>query len=152
MEYIEWDERLICGVPEIDEDHRELVACCNHLFRTLFASRDICAIRTAFETLVEHTEDHFHREELLMELIGYPELAAHKAEHQTLLVSARLLQDRISASGYLPVVCHRFAFLRSWLLNHIVGTDKLLANFMAQAREQDMSADALEELGLIGTS
>lgn len=87
-----------------------------------------------------------------MELIGYPELAAHKAEHQTLLVSARLLQDRISASGYLPVVCHRFAFLRSWLLNHLVGTDKALADFVLQARERDMGTTVLEELGLIGTS
>lgn len=144
MERIEWDEKLAFGVPAIDDDHRELVDCYNRLFRAIFTDHDGAAARTLFEALVERTEDHFHREEILMERFGYPDLAAHKAEHQCLLVSARLLQERILASGSLPVTCHRFAFLRSWLLNHIIGTDRALARFILQAREPAGVGTAME--------
>lgn len=147
MENIEWDEKLTFGVPDIDDDHRELVDCYNRLFRTIFTGHDAGAARTAFEAFVARTEDHFHREEVLMERVGYPDLAAHQAEHQSLLVSARLLQERLLASGSLPVTCHRFAFLRSWLLNHIIGTDKALARFILQAQAHAAGAGAAEACG-----
>lgn len=137
MEFIEWDGSLALGVPEIDDDHEELVNCYNRLFESVYSSKARSVVIAELKTLVNHTWSHFHCEEALMESVGYPELMSHKAAHELLLSAVLLLQNRLSSDPNQPIIGHRFSFLRSWMLNHMMEADRDLAEYILKLRAID---------------
>lgn len=118
----------------MDEDHRILVHCYNEVFRVSAADVAPAIFNGALARLIDHTWSHFHCEESLMAQVSYPAAAAHKVEHAVLLDSAMMLQKKALFDISRPMSTEPLAFLRSWLLNHIVETDKELARFILRAR------------------
>lgn len=136
MESIEWDESMALGVRDIDDEHRSLVDCYNRVFQAIFSRNEPAIVETALQTLLDHTRDHFLSEEALMEGIDYPGLATHRAEHQALLFSATMFQQGMLADGGKPISIQRLSFLRSWVLTHMMTTDRELARHLLRAGPQ----------------
>ncbi|MBL0284595.1 MAG: hemerythrin family protein [Zoogloea sp.] len=107
-----WNDSLMTGVPEIDEQHRILV----HTFNE--ASEKLCG-ESAPEVLEAITQDllsyalyHFETEELLMRDAGYEsedgaDARRHRAEHRDFSTQVLGLRDRIKAD--IPVAAARIA-------------------------------------------
>jgi hemerythrin-like metal-binding protein len=73
--------------------------------------------------LMEYTVTHFAAEEALMQEAAYPDYAQHKAEHGRLTEQVKLLKKKApTANVMLPL--ELAAFLRRWLIGHIVDMDK----------------------------
>lgn len=82
MAGIQWRDSMGCGVARLDADHRELIEQVNALGATLSAPTfDAKAAALGLLFLLRYTQEHFPREEKLMEVIDYPYLADHKAQH-----------------------------------------------------------------------
>lgn len=78
--------------------------------------------------LLRYTREHFLAEEMFMEGIGYPALAAHRELHDNLLKDlVRLASRNLGA----PDAQRDFqAFVKKWLLEHIQEADRAIVAFL----------------------
>jgi len=66
-------------IDVIDDDHKGLIDIIN---RVLEAEREGTSVKWALGELAAYANDHFTREEKMMEAANYPDLAAHKKTHK----------------------------------------------------------------------
>ena len=135
---IEWNEKLLTGVTEIDSQHKILVDAINDANGRLMVDHDIKLIEQITKDLLSYAIFHFETEEDLMQQYGYEgESAEHAQLHQRqhrefssqVLAVRNNLRDgkEISREDLL-------AFLNGWLISHIMNTDQHLAAFIKQKR------------------
>jgi hemerythrin len=75
-----------------------------------------------------YTVVHFSNEEKYMKQFGYPDITAHKIEHEKFIAKVLDLEEK-SKSGKLVVSLEITTFLKDWLKNHIQVTDKKYTDF-----------------------
>ena len=131
MKDLVWDNILSVGVPEIDEDHRKLIHIFNILNHALAAKESKDYVAATLEELINCTVWHFSHEERLMLKHRYPELAAHRAEHQELIQSAQALQQEILQADQAFTDAN-LQFLERWLTEHILTADGRLGAYLSR--------------------
>lgn len=129
MALITWNDALSVKVPEFDEQHKKLVAMLNELHDGMLKREAASVLGKVFGSLVDYTATHFAAEEARMKKANYPGLAAHKAEHDALTQKALDLKGRFE-SGTAAVTIETLEFLRTWLCNHIMKTDKAYGPYL----------------------
>jgi hemerythrin-like metal-binding protein len=72
---------------------------------------------------------HFAHEEQFFRMHGYPGAAAHQAEHLKLTDQAKALKQQFE-TDQTRVTLDTLKFLRDWLNNHIIGSDKQYMEFL----------------------
>lgn len=127
---IKWDESLSIGIKEIDDDHQELLDYFNRLFAACFAAAGPLIITETLVKLVDYTKSHFQREELLMGKEGYPGFVSHKARHDDFLRTTLKFQERAQSEDGHVISNETLEFLQSWIVNHIMESDKAFANYI----------------------
>jgi hemerythrin-like metal-binding protein len=75
---------------------------------------------------IRYTEYHFAAEAKLMREHGFSDEAGHLRQHKE-FVDRMLREQRKVESGELAAVTDLLAYLRDWLVNHILRTDVRLA-------------------------
>lgn len=121
-EPIEWSNDFSVGIQEIDEQHKILVNILNELTKAIEERRGTEVRNEIMDRLVEYTRIHFTVEESLMRILGYPQYEKHKHEHEKLLDQTNDLYSKMNNSAVSTY--ELLFFLRSWLINHIMGSDK----------------------------
>lgn len=129
MAHFEWKDQYSVGIPVIDEQHKKLVAMVNELYEAMSTGKGKDVLGKVLNDLIQYTKVHFQLEERLMQQHGYPEFAAHKAEHDTLTHQALDLSAKY-VKGQAALTIQTGNFLRDWLAKHIQGTDKKYAPFL----------------------
>ncbi len=81
MPFVEWKPEFSVGIERFDDDHRRLFLLLNQVHMSMSGTVSILALRFILGDLVWYTQTHFRAEEVLMKRCGYPDLAAHRAEH-----------------------------------------------------------------------
>jgi len=81
------------------------------------------------ERLKEYTVKHFGQEEEYFDRYGYSETKAHKEIHAK-LVRQVLDFEAALKSGKAKVTMEIMRFLKDWLVQHIMGTDKKYSTFL----------------------
>ena len=130
MAAIKWDDGLSLGIPAIDEDHKKLIGYYNDLLAACFASVGPSVINRTLSKLIDYTHEHFSREEQLMSGMHYPDYLAHCAEHAALLLSVSDLKKNASSNLDHEISNDTLVFLRSWFIDHVLGSDLALAKFL----------------------
>ncbi|OHC74726.1 MAG: hypothetical protein A3G18_07020 [Rhodospirillales bacterium RIFCSPLOWO2_12_FULL_58_28] len=125
---VEWSDDLLTHVDEIDDDHRKLFVLANNVFASVVLEDG--AVNQTLGELWTYTKTHFGREEKSMTRTGYSKLAAHKKEHDDLLLELKYLTDRLMESGPGVIGDDVASFLGKWLNDHIMGFDKSYANYL----------------------
>lgn len=132
MSFMTWSDSLSVGIASIDAQHQWLVDATNRLHAEITKPEpDRAVLGEILEGLVDYTMNHFVAEEEMFERFGYPETAAHKAEHNALTakVMQLLLQFEDGESVGEPVL----EFLKNWLLHHILKVDRAYGPFLQAA-------------------
>jgi hemerythrin-like metal-binding protein len=112
-----WNSSCTVGVQVMDDQHGILMDALNELRIALLKGTECRTVRGMLSRATELMRLHVESEERLLELHGFPGLAAHRAEQQRLL--GRLAQfdirfeQRQSAAVYELV-----EFLRKWFTTH----------------------------------
>jgi hemerythrin len=127
--FMPWNDELLTGRKDVDTHHRWLVDATNRLHDELNKPQsDPAVVCDILEGLVDYTYNHFIMEEELFERLGYPESAAHKAQHNlfTAKISTLLHKHECGeiASG------EALELLKDWLIHHIMKTDKAYVPFL----------------------
>lgn len=125
MELMEWSDRFRLGHRRIDSDHRKLIALINQLTEAMSkrAGQQVCG--EVLDELVAYFQTHFATEEQLMAAHGYADSITHKAEHAEFVEKVLELKAKFDA-GSVTLSISLLNFLRDWLTNHILVTDKAL--------------------------
>jgi hemerythrin len=121
---LKWDDSYSVGDEHFDEQHRGLIRLINRIDSGV-------PVAVALDELQVYVDEHFREEERTLEAVGYPDLAAHKIQHAAFeewLEASRqacrsgevvsLLRDSISS------------YLKTWLVNHILVSDKAYSDYL----------------------
>lgn len=126
MGYFSWSADLSVGSTFIDNDHRKLIGLVNQLHEAMSLGHGKDIMETVLVELIKYTKEHFKREEDHMQKIQYADRVAHKVEHDKLLHEVLELQKKFK-DGSVMLTIQVSKFLREWLVNHIMKSDKKLA-------------------------
>lgn len=126
---MKWDSSFAIGIEAIDSQHRKIF---EHLLaiENSVAKRDPWHILHFFLTqLTEYMKFHLAVEEALMEIIKYPDRAAHCDAHATLIDQIAKLEDQLKnkASGQNLV-----GFFEDWFVRHVLASDRDYASYIAR--------------------
>jgi hemerythrin len=128
-EFVEWSDALSVGVTEIDDQHKELIKMLNKLNTAIHGGWGKETRREVINQLVEYTRVHFTTEESVMSIAGYPDVEAHKKKHHDLILKVKdyvsKYEKNPDASSY-----DLLFFLKQWLTEHIIKSDKALGDYL----------------------
>jgi hemerythrin-like metal-binding protein len=133
MAFIDWDSSYSVGSLVLDQQHKTLVELINQLHTAMLRGAQRRDLERIFGDLVHYTDSHFRSEEGLMWQAGYPELEAHRKLHQAFIERAQQLHTQLR-EGKFTVSMELLRFLKTWLSEHILGTDQQYAPYLSSAR------------------
>ncbi len=119
---IVWSKSYSVGVSQMDSEHQRLVDLINSLYAAMRAGRSKDAIGSILDELISYTATHFAHEEKLMREADYDGLDEQKQSHEALVAQALEIQKKFRNGTALGQEVMNF--LKSWLVNHIQGSDK----------------------------
>lgn len=129
MGLIAWEERLSVNIKEFDEHHKKLIELINKLNDGMKAGKGSDILGSILSELVNYTVFHFGAEEIMFQKYAYPGYLDQKKEHTDLTKKAIVLRDNLK-SGKAVLSIEVMAFLKDWLMKHILGTDKKYSAYL----------------------
>jgi hemerythrin-like metal-binding protein len=110
-------------MPEIDAQHRVLIELINQVWDTIVPAKpDHAKTFQIIEELERYTLTHFSAEEVFLREIAYLGFDQHKAKHDHFV--KRIAQEKAKVKSGQRMTLDIVYFLRDWLINHILVTDK----------------------------
>lgn len=126
-----WNESFSVGVAEIDEQHKKLVEMLGNLLEEMKRGRGKDVMANTINDMFNYAKMHFATEEKYMALYKYPESALHRREHEKFVETAKSFYEGYM-NGSLSAI-DLMNFLKNWLVEHILGSDKKLGKFVSGA-------------------
>ncbi|MDO8890895.1 MAG: bacteriohemerythrin [Sulfurimicrobium sp.] len=129
-----WSDTMNTGIMEIDDQHKMLVGILNRLFHAVVQRENNEITIEILDTLVDYTKTHFGLEEKLLQDAGYnpTEFAAHQQEHRAFIEKISNAANKHLVEGK-SVSFEIINFLKHWLQEHILITDKKYAEALKSA-------------------
>lgn len=131
MAYIKWRDNYDIGFKEVDEQHKQLVSIINELYEAQSTGTSKIVIGESLDKVIDYTRYHFESEEKYMKNYNYPGLDQHKKEHIDLINQAENLKKEFTNNNLL-LSLKTLDFLKDWLINHILGSDKEFGEYVRQ--------------------
>jgi hemerythrin-like metal-binding protein len=147
-ELIQWNDAMLTGVDQIDAQHRILVDTLIEAQTNLTGNLSDPLFEQITRDLLAYAIYHFDTEEGLMRQHHYTtaapdDAAAHLAQHrrfseQVVALRAEAREGKLGSRDAL------LAFLRNWLVDHILTSDQQLGKFICSRKPR-------QEMGLSGS-
>lgn len=134
---IEWTDKLSIGNEAIDNDHKHLIKLIN-AYERVVSKGNYNLLGPAFDSLEQYANEHFLREETLMEAVHYPHRARHRDAHNELLKTVRDMHKRIDEHKDVHID-ELSAFLHDWLVDHVIKEDMLLKPHIQGGRHDSLT-------------
>jgi hemerythrin len=134
MASLEWTEDLAVGVPEIDEQHRELFLRAGRLIDGLRRGEPE-DVGELLRFLHEYVLEHFGAEEALMRDARFGGYLRHRAEHDRFVSDLRALvreYERKGPGAFLSLQVNHWLSL--WLKQHVSESDAELGKLLRRER------------------
>jgi diguanylate cyclase (GGDEF)-like protein/hemerythrin-like metal-binding protein len=116
---IAWSPKYMIGIELVDKQHEELVIRMHDLWEALLAGQDHATLSRGLRELTRLLEGHFATEGAHMTAYPYRGAAAHRADHERALETARSLAAHVDEESLALGI----RFLYDWLLSHIRSYD-----------------------------
>ncbi|MCP3689332.1 MAG: hemerythrin family protein [Gammaproteobacteria bacterium] len=123
MSLISWSPQLSVGIDSIDEQHKKLINMINALNDALNSGESKEVMVKIFDGLVVYCDKHFTFEEDLFNTHGFAGGSAHKNEHDKLRSQVVELKRKLDGGNFM-IGLELMGFLKDWLTNHIMKSDK----------------------------
>ena len=137
-ELLEWSDDFATGIDLIDQQHKILIGMLNQA-NLCFRSEENHEVQMQLiEDLLGYTVYHFNTEEELMDENAYgdshpDEENTHISEHRSF--TSKIYEYQSALRHHEVVECHAlFNFLNSWLINHVLKTDKNLGKYLTECK------------------
>ncbi len=130
MPLIEWTVQLSVGIESIDEQHKKLINMINALNEAMLTGSSNELLGKIFTGLAAYTQKHFAYEENMFAEYGYPNSQEHKRQHNELIAQVVELKEKFMENPQGTISADLMLFLKRWLTNHIMRTDKEYTEFL----------------------
>ena len=143
---IQWHSGMVLGIESMDLTHREFVDQIN-----AFETANDGELSARFPDIVEHTVNHFRREDEWMRRLDYAHAEAHTEEHDKVLkvmaAVARCVDKGDTRFGRILI-----REVAKWFHEHALSMDYMLAGFLhasghGPAGPADVGGDAPDSAG-----
>ncbi len=121
-ELIKWGPQYYIGLKLIDDQHKVLVNLINLTYK-YFGENNRKKLKEVLKELLDYTVYHFGEEEVLFKRFEYEDYDNHKRIHESFIGKIRSFKEEFE-SGDATVSFEIIEFLKDWLINHILKTDK----------------------------
>lgn len=121
--FVSWDDSYSVGIESIDGDHKKLLELINKLQTAIYYHTGESYEREAFKELVDYTRYHFEREENLLREHAYPDYDSHKEQHEDMIGKVESFRQAYEKDRE-KTIDDLTQFLKTWLIDHINGTDQ----------------------------
>jgi hemerythrin-like metal-binding protein len=128
MSFVTWKDTMSVNVKEIDDQHKKLISLINELHGWIQAGEKKDFLGDVLEELINYTRYHFSAEERRMKEFSYIGYVEHKREHDDFTDKILSLKEKYD-KGEKALSSEVSSFLKDWLTNHILGTDKKYTPF-----------------------
>lgn len=154
MPALTWSPEFVLNNPQMDSTHEEFVAMLAVAESALVAADDV--LLGAFDTLVEHTVDHFGQEDRWMAATGFAPDNCHSFQHHAVLQVMRECARRAREGSDFAPLRLAVAELATWFPQHAQMMDAALAQHLAgvgfdaatgQRREPALAGEAITGCG-----
>lgn len=129
MALLTWEDKYKVGISKIDDQHKKIVELINKLYDSMAEGRGKDVLKSILNDLVEYTKYHFQTEEKYFEDYKYQNKNEHKKEHEDLKNKVTELKGKVDI-GKAVLSTEIMQFLKQWLVNHIVESDKKYSTFL----------------------
>ncbi|TRZ99223.1 MAG: diguanylate cyclase [Rhodocyclaceae bacterium] len=145
MDFFFWNKSFEVGIPSIDSQHRRLVELINALAAAITEGGKLPDVRSLFGQLMDYAAEHFSDEEKLMATcpLSEAEKELHRQAHQGFVDKARSIMehpDLLQAEAAEQVL----EFLITWLISHILGSDKKFARTLVPGQTAEAGSPLVE--------
>jgi len=131
MALVEWADTRSVSVKIIDEQHKGLIVLIDDLFNAMSEGQAKSIMSGILSELAEYTVEHFATEERMMTKLKYPKIEEHKKQHKDFVAKVVEFKGGFEAgSAFLSIKV--MEFLKNWLVEHIMGTDQQLGEFLKE--------------------
>lgn len=123
MSYFPWSDEYSVHLRVIDNDHKDLVNTVNSLHEAITAGSTRGRVGHIIGNLATYVDEHFSREEALMETYDYPDITRHKRIHRHLTRTVYAIRIIFASKPNKIDPGKLLSFLRDWLIHHILEED-----------------------------
>ena len=127
-----WNDRYSVKNALIDNQHKTIFELLNSLYDSLQNKESLAPIVEIIDRLDDYAVVHFRSEENLMEEKRFPQLEAHKVQHDRFRKKAtEFKRDFSEISGDMTI--DLFVFLKHWWINHILTSDQAYVPYVSES-------------------
>lgn len=136
MNIVEWDDTLLTGNAEIDQQHQMLFRVANELHQAILEGSGQEMVGSIADKLSRYSSEHFRIEEQLMVDWGYPQLAQHRRSHE----KVSMVVNEFGRSHQSVAPFQVLQFLVSLIRVHIREVDTLFIRWLREHRQDPGAA------------
>ncbi len=146
MDTFVWDQNMLTGITEVDEQHHSLVDLFNELNQGFFhgGEQATASHQQVFERLIDYAHLHFSHEEALMRTEGIDarHIHVHQQLHEQFVQQVHTMwetRQRLNRPAETII-----GFLTAWLGLHVLGMDQSMARQIGMIRQGHDSQTAFD--------
>lgn len=118
---MEWKTEFSIGIDEIDSQHKVLLEHFSAIEQLIRSRASWSQVHYAIVDLRQFAERHFFAEETLMTIFGHGDAGPHAEAHRNFFARLDDIEKKALRKDVTPELLH---FLRHWLLDHIMVSDR----------------------------
>jgi hemerythrin-like metal-binding protein len=126
-----WKDAFALGIPVVDQEHQRFFQIINELHAAIAAGRGPAVVAATHAKLLDYARYHFEHEEDYLDLVSYPDLPKHRAQHRAFVRAI----ERIG-TGAPATALTMLTLVRDWLLEHILGMDQRYTTWVSEQRRR----------------
>jgi len=127
---MQWKAEYAIGIPEIDSQHQTLIEFITEFEQAVDGKVHWNAVQPLLVRAREFVKFHFAVEESLMQIVNYPRLVPHQAEHKYVLRQFEILEQRVLRQEFKSEL---MPLISSWLLHHMTESDAPFGEYVKDA-------------------
>ena len=127
VKYFVWSDAYSVNSPVLNEQHKKLFEISNELYDAFVANAHKEKLGQIIEELYDYTVYHFTDEERMIREKGLKVTPEHLKQHDDFRRKIADFRDKYK-SGRISVTYEIMNFVRTWMVDHIMGTDKQYAH------------------------
>ncbi len=128
---LQWRDQLSVGNDLIDNDHKYLIEIINRA-EVGIKTNNRAKLITVLDELGSYGKTHFEREELVAKAAGYPKADQLHESHGKLIADLVKFKEEISGTWNEDASTKFTAFLRDWLIEHVIKEDLLMKPWLVK--------------------
>jgi hemerythrin len=130
---LQWDESLVLGFDEIDDQHRSIFAHFEKLSEAIQEGSSKEIIEQLAKFLFEYAHVHFANEDRIMVEYKYPRIETQRKEHGEFTRDANDLQRRLEQEGATrELAIETTGKLLRWIIQHIKKHDREMVEYVKE--------------------